>query len=215
MPPIISIVGRSKSGKTTLVEKLIAEIKNRGYRVSTIKHAQEINFEHGKDSERHLAAGSEATGIATSGRFVLIKPIDSDTSIDELAHLIGEEYDIIIAEGFKQSNTPKIEVHRASAGPPLENLTRLVAIATDEPVQTTARQFPLEDIKSLADLIEQGFILPQSERLSVYVNNKPLPLTMFPRKFIASVILNMMQSFKGVTSIKSLQIWLGNLRKSD
>ena len=65
MPPIVSIVGRSKSGKTTLIEKLVAELKERGYRVATIKHAREINFEPGKDSWRHLEAGSQATAVSS------------------------------------------------------------------------------------------------------------------------------------------------------
>jgi molybdopterin-guanine dinucleotide biosynthesis protein B len=213
MLPIISIVGRSKTGKTTLAEKLIAELKSRGYRVASIKHAQEIHFDQGKDSERHLSAGSEATAVATSDRFVMIKPISPATTLDEMAYYLGEEYDIIITEGFKQGNTAKIEVHRASVGPPLENIKRLIAIATDEPLHTTARQFGLDDVKALADLIEQGFIIPQSERLSLYINGKPLPLTMFPRKIIASVITNMAQGLKGVVEIKNLQVWLSKPTK--
>ena len=165
MPAIVSIIGNSNSGKTTLIEKLIAELKARGYRVATIKHTP-----HGmtlgdsdKDSWRHLQAGSEATVISSPQRVVLIKPVTSDNTLDEIVPLFGEEYDIILAEGFKQGSAPKIEVHRRETGPPLRNIKKLIAIATDEPLVTRARQFSLDDVKGLADLLEEGFIKPQGE----------------------------------------------------
>jgi len=65
MPPIVSIIGESKSGKTTLIEKLISELKSRGYRVASIKHSvHKLDFDKaGKDSWRHLQAGSSATAM--------------------------------------------------------------------------------------------------------------------------------------------------------
>ncbi len=81
MPPIVSVIGNSESGKTNLIEKLIQELKSRGYRVATIKHIpQGVNFdEPGKDSWRHIQAGSEATAISSSDRIVLIKPSAQDS----------------------------------------------------------------------------------------------------------------------------------------
>ncbi|MBI4283172.1 MAG: molybdopterin-guanine dinucleotide biosynthesis protein B [Chloroflexi bacterium] len=164
MSSIVSIVGSSKSGKTTLIEKLIRELKVRGYRVATVKHTPHgMSFdEPDKDSWRHLQAGSEATVISSPERVVLIKPVASDATLDEIASLLGEDYDIILAEGFKQGGAPKIEVHRRETGlPPLSNLKRLIAIATDEPLATETRQFSVDDVKGLADLLEVGFIKPQ------------------------------------------------------
>ena len=163
MPPIISIVGKSKSGKTTFIEKLINELKSRGYRIATIKHTPDgMNIDQpDKDSWRHIQAGSEATIISSSDNIVLIKPVTPKITIDEIAHHLGEDYDIIIAEGFKQGDAPKIEVHRREVGPPLSDIKKLTAIITDEPLETKARQLSLEDIKGLADLLENGFIKPQ------------------------------------------------------
>jgi len=162
MTPIVSIVGKSKSGKTTLIEKLIQELKSRGYRVATIKHAARgMDFnESGKDSWRHIQAGSEAIAISSPGKIVLIKPTTQDITLDEIAHLLGDDYDIILAEGFKEGNTSKIEVHCKEVGPPLATVKKLMAIVTDEPLQTKTRQFSPQDIKGLADLLEQGFIKP-------------------------------------------------------
>jgi len=165
MPPIISIVGNSNSGKTTLIEKLIRELKSRGYRVATIKHAhQGMTFdESNKDSWRHIQAGSEATVISSPDKIVLIKPVARKSSLDEIVRLVGDDPDIILAEGFKQSDAPKIEVHRRGAGPPLSGIKKIIAIATDEPLETKTKQFSLDDVEGLADLLEKGFIEPQRE----------------------------------------------------
>jgi len=210
MPSIVSIVGNSKSGKTTLIEKLIRELKARGYRVATVKHApQGMTFdEPDKDSWRHIQAGSETAAVSSQDRIVLIRPVASDATLDEIAHLFGEDYDIILTEGFKRDNAPKIEVHRRETGPPLSGLKKLVAIATDEPLETKTRQFSLDDIKGLADLLEKGFIRPQGDRLSLYINNTPISLSTFPKEFITNVLVAMASSLKGVGEVNSLEVFL-------
>ena len=210
MPPIVSIVGKSKAGKTTLLEKLIRELRLRGYRVATIKHAPEGMSldEPDKDSWRHIQAGSEATAVSSPDKMVMIKPTASRATLNEMALLFGEDYDIVLAEGFKQDDAPKIEVHRREVGKPLSNVRKLFAIATDEPLETKTRQFSLEDIKGLADLLEKGFIKPQQERLSLYINNIPIKLSSFPRDFITGVLLAMANCLKGVKEINSLKIFL-------
>jgi molybdopterin-guanine dinucleotide biosynthesis adapter protein len=210
MPPIISIVGKSKSGKTTLLEKLIAELKFRGYRVATIKHTHgNITIpESDKDSDRHLKAGSEAAVVSAPDRLFMVKPLKEELTMEQIAQIIGEGYDIILAEGFKEGDAPKIEVHRRENAPPLKDISKLFAIATNEPLDTKVRQFSLEDIKGIADLIEEGFINPQKERLSLLVNDTPIALNAFTRDFVANVLLGMTKSLKGVGKIKTLQIFL-------
>ena len=210
MPPIVSIVGKSKSGKTALIEKLIGELKSRGYRVATIKHTpQGMTFdEPDKDSWRHIQAGSEATAITSPDKMVLIKPIAQDVTLGEIVRFFGEDYDIILAEGFKQDDAPKIEVHRKEVGPPLTSIRKLIAIVTDEPLETRTRQFSLQDVKGLADLLEEGFIKPQGERTSLYINNVPIVLTTWPKEVITNVILAMASCLKGVGEVRSLELFL-------
>ncbi len=216
MPPVVAIVGKSKSGKTTLIEKLISELKSRDYRVGTVKHAPlEVDVDKpGKDSWRHIRAGSEATAIVASDKIVLIKPVTHTVGLDEIVRFFGEDYDIILAEGFKQSGTPKIEVHRKEVGPPLSSVRKLIAIATDEPLETKTRQFSLQDITGLADLLENGFIKPQRERISIYVNNNPISLTAFPKNIITNTLVAMVSSLKGIGNITSLEIFLRKKPKS-
>jgi len=210
MPPIVSIVGKSESGKTTLIEKLIKELRLRGYRVATIKHVpQDIAFdEPDKDSWRHIQAGSEATTISSPSKVVLIKPFAQEPTLGEIVRFFGEDYDIILTEGFKEGNAPKIEAHRKEAGTPLEAVRKLVAIVTDEPLKTKARQFSFEDVKGLADLLEEGFIKPQRERVSLYINNVPVPLSVFPKGIISNTLIAIASSLKGVGEVRSLDISL-------
>lgn len=213
MPPIISVVGHSNSGKTTLVEKIVPELKSRGYRVATVKHAQEIHLDQpGTDSWRHIEAGSRATVLATGDRVVLIKPTPNTVSLDEVVRLLGEDYDIIVVEGFKGESTPKIEVQRNATGPLLNDLKGLFAVVSDEAVQTKARKFSWSEIRALVDLIEEGFIKPQREHLSVYVNGRSVALSSFPREFVRNMMLAMASSLKGAGEAQSLEFrwWKGD-----
>lgn len=160
MPSIVSIIGKSKSGKTTLITALVPELKSRGYRVATIKHvSHKLTFDTpGKDSWRHIQAGSDATVIASLNQIVLIRPTDHEFSLDELTRLLGEDFDIIIAEGFKRSNAPKIEVRRKEDGESLGAIKNLIAIACDTPIETSVRRFSTQDIRGLADLLENELI---------------------------------------------------------
>jgi len=164
MPPIVSIVGKSKSGKTTLIELLLAELKGRGYRVATVKH-NHLDFEldrPGKDSWRFAQAGSDAVVISSPRRMALIKPQDHDASIDEILQLLGEGFDIVLIEGFRRGHAPKIEVHRKELKEGLLcTPEELLAIVTDEPIAADIPQFSPKDVTQIADLIEERLIAKQ------------------------------------------------------
>ncbi len=161
MAPVVSIVGKSGSGKTTFLEKLIREISSRGYKIATIKHTHhDISFDQpGKDSWRHAQAGAAATMVSSASQIQIIKPIPKDVTLEELAHQFGEEYDLILTEGFSAGgSTPKIEIHRQEANLPLLNPENLIAIVTDELLKVRARQFSLDDFKGVADFIEGKYL---------------------------------------------------------
>jgi molybdopterin-guanine dinucleotide biosynthesis adapter protein len=160
MPPVVSIVGKSSTGKTTFLEKLIRELSNRGYRVATIKHSHHaISFDQpNKDSWRHAQAGAVATMTSSTTEFQIIKPVKQEMTVEELARHLGDDYDIILSEGFSRGAAPKVEVHRKDAGPLLEVASNLIAVVTDEPLDTDAAQFKYGDIKGVADLLAERFI---------------------------------------------------------
>ena len=203
--PIISIVGNSESGKTTLIEKLIPALKKRGYRVCSIKHAREINLEKEKDSQRHLKAGSDVMVLAAPGQIILFKPTQ-EPNIDEIRRLFDSDYDLIICEGFKHSDLPKIEVYRKGNGTLIEGLIGVFAIVSDENLDIKTKRFNTDDIKSIADLLEQMFILPQRNWFDLYVNGKPVPLTLFPRQIMRDAIMAMVISLKGIEPVNTIEI---------
>jgi molybdopterin-guanine dinucleotide biosynthesis protein B len=209
MAAIVSFIGKSNSGKTTLLEKVIVELTSRKYRIATIKHtAEEATLDTpGKDTWRHLRAGSKATAIGSDKRIVLIKPVKRKSTVEEMARLLGEDYDIIITEGFKQGPYPKIEVHRKEIGPLLTGIKNLVAIATDESLDTEVRQFSIDDPESITDFIEEEYIKPRGERLSFYVNGELMTLSAFPHQIIANLLLAAANSLKGVKNVRNLKIF--------
>ena len=162
MIPIVCIVGRSKTGKTTLIERLIPEFIQRGYRVATIKHHLG-NFEidhRGKDSWRHKAAGAQTVVISSPQKVSLVEDVRQDFSLDELAARFIREADIIIAEGFKRDRHPKVEVFRKETHhhPLASELQNVIAVMSDEPLQLGVPCLSLNDIPGIADVIEEWVI---------------------------------------------------------
>lgn len=159
--PIICIVGRSNVGKTTLLEKLIPALKRRGYRVATIKHHSHLGFEidqPGKDTWRHAQAGSDHVIIAAPDKVASIRRVEQEPTLDELAATI-REVDIILTEGYKRSDKPKIEVVRAARSrEAICTPEELVAFATDVPLALEVPQFDLNDAEGLAGLLETQFL---------------------------------------------------------
>ncbi len=206
--PVVCIVGKAKSGKTTFIEKLIAEMAGRGWRVATIKHvAPKVEMDKpGKDSYRHVAAGSLATVIASTEKLALIKAEQPESILGDSLHLLGEDYDIVIAEGFKGSDAPKMEIHRKEVGTPLEGLKNRFAIVTDESLILEAEQFSFQDVKGVADLLQKCFIVPQRERVNIYINGRQVGLKVFPSDVIAGTALGIASSLRGVGEIERLQI---------
>lgn len=160
MPVIVSFVGRSESGKTTLIEKLIPVLRRRGFRVGTIKHTHhnpELD-RSGKDSARHLAAGASTVVLASSGQIQLVKT-GVDGGLDGLVRYF-DDVDLLITEGYKQERTPKIEVLRRALSDRLLCMDdpMLLAVATDADLDLPVPLLPLDDPEAIADFIENRVI---------------------------------------------------------
>ncbi|MBI4595043.1 MAG: molybdopterin-guanine dinucleotide biosynthesis protein B [Candidatus Tectomicrobia bacterium] len=164
MIPIISIVGKSNSGKTTLIEKLIPLLKARGYRICTIKHDThgfDIDRE-GKDTWRHAQAGAAGVIISSPFKIAMIKQVERERSLDELAELFGPDVDLILTEGFKRGKKPKIEVSRSEVPGELicDTNDNLVAIASNHDWDRGVPCFNINDAEALAEFIEKNFLFP-------------------------------------------------------
>jgi molybdopterin-guanine dinucleotide biosynthesis protein B len=158
--PVISVVGKSGVGKTTALELVIREIKRRGYKVGTIKHDTH-GFEvdkPGKDSWRHAQAGSDAVVISGPRRMALIRTLDEEMSLDRIVELMGD-VDLVITEGYKRGDRPKIEITRRERGTELLcEAKELIGIMTDYPVDIPVPQFALDDAPGVVDLLEALYL---------------------------------------------------------
>ncbi len=165
MIPAFSVVGKSNSGKTTLIEKLVTELKRRGYRVGTVKHdvhGFEVDHE-GKDTWRHRQAGADVVVIASPDKMAMIESLSGELPLgDILARVRG--VDLIVTEGFKRGPLPKLEVLRSARSRELlcAEDPQLFAIASDVPLNGTAAAaapvFEWNDATGLVDLIERRFL---------------------------------------------------------
>jgi molybdopterin-guanine dinucleotide biosynthesis protein B len=209
MPPIVAIVGHSQSGKTTLIEKLIPEMISRGYRVATVKHTHHhvVPDDTEKDSYRHLQAGGAAVVLSSPRSVVMTKAAAGETSLEEIAYLLGEEYDLVIAEGYKQNGSvPKIEIHRKAAGDLLADVPNLIAVASDERLPDKIKQLNLDDISGIADLIQGSVIKPDRPRAVIYADGVRVPMKDFIQDMVANIVEGMAASLKGVAPGKRLDV---------
>jgi molybdopterin-guanine dinucleotide biosynthesis protein B len=162
VPPILCIIGHSGTGKTTLIENLTPALIGRGLRVGTIKHdAHGFEMDKpGKDSWRHKQAGAATTVISSPDRIGMVMDVDHDHQPDELATFFPGA-DIILAEGYKGGNRPKIEIFRPEIRkePLCKNDNRLIALISDTPVDLGVPRFSRDDIPRLADFLIAHFAL--------------------------------------------------------
>lgn len=113
MIPVICIVGKSKSGKTKLMEELIKFLKKKGLRVGALKYHKHGDFEidvEGKDTWKYARAGADAVAISSSSKFALIKKVQKEMSIDEICDRYFKDCNIVLADGFTLSNKARIIV---------------------------------------------------------------------------------------------------------
>ena len=162
---ICSVLMQTAKGKTTLLEKVIAELKQRGYRIGVIKHdAHRFDIDHpGKDSHRLTAAGADTMLISSPAQLALVKQHAESPPIEELIATYFTDVDLILTEGFKKSGLPKIEVHRKERSRSLlcrgaEDDPSLLAVASDEPLELDVPVLDLNNPAQVADFVEKHFI---------------------------------------------------------
>lgn len=159
MKRVFGIAGWSGSGKTTLLRALIPTLSERGFSVSTVKHAHhDFDIDRpGKDSFLHRAAGAHEVMISSGHRFALMHELRGapEPTLQDLVERLAP-VDIVLVEGFKFDPVPKLEVHRPSLGkaPIWPDDPHIVAVATDVPLVDCAHPvFDLNDAASIASMV--------------------------------------------------------------
>jgi molybdopterin-guanine dinucleotide biosynthesis adapter protein len=150
---IFGITGWKNAGKTTLVERLVAEFVRRGLTVNTVKHGHhDLDVDHpGRDSYRHRAAGATEVAVVGGHRYAIMREQEEPTLAEVLARLAPA--DLILIEGYKREPHRKIEVH-AGGEPMAPRDDTIVAVASDDPPSDAGvPSFRRDDIAGIADFI--------------------------------------------------------------
>jgi len=164
--PVVSIVAaQSGTGKTTLIEKLIKILKERGYCVGILKHdAHKFEIDHkGKDTWRYTQAGADNVVISSPEKLAMVQLVKKELRLEEVLALF-KDVDIILIEGYKSNNYPKIEVHRETLGGELLyrnssfDLTSFIALASDESLEAPIPVFNLNNPLEIVDFIQEKFL---------------------------------------------------------
>ena len=155
---VFGFAGYSGTGKTTLIERLIPRLVERGLRVSLIKHAHHA-FDidkPGKDSYRHREAGASEVLITSAQRWVLMHELRGEPEPDLATQLSRmSPCDLVLVEGYKRADIPKLEIHRPSTGKPLLHPAdpNIVAVAADGPVRTSLPVLDLNDYDAVVAFV--------------------------------------------------------------
>ncbi|WP_064604570.1 bifunctional molybdopterin-guanine dinucleotide biosynthesis adaptor protein MobB/molybdopterin molybdotransferase MoeA [Photobacterium sp. J15] len=157
--PLLGFAAWSGTGKTTLLEAMLPKLVERGISVGVIKHAHH-NFDvdkEGKDSYRLRKAGAAQMLISSRYRRALVTETPDEEA--NLPHLITQldqtELDLILVEGFKKLDFPKIELHREEIGKPWlhPDDKNIIAVAANVPAKTELPQLDINDLDQLTDFV--------------------------------------------------------------
>lgn len=168
--PVVSIVAKSGTGKTTLVVKLIKRLTEKGYRVGVIKHdAHRFDIDHeGKDSWRMTQAGADTMVISSPEKLAMVKKYDveNEPGPGDIVAAYFPDVDIVLTEGYKKNSFPKIEVHRKERSSTLlcrgeMNDSQLMAVASDEKLQLDVPVFDIDDDSGISAFIEEKFLISE------------------------------------------------------
>lgn len=160
MTPIVSIVGKAGVGKTTLIEKMIREFNARGIRVAVVKHHAHTTpiDAPGKDSWRFAEAGAAAVVVSSPVEVARFERVQRELTLAEIADRL--DVDLVLTEGFKREDAPKVEVSRAELGTELVARPEdVIAVIADHPVAVKVPRFALDDAAGLVSMLCDRYLV--------------------------------------------------------
>ena len=201
--PLFKVCGDSDTGKTTLVETIVEELKNRNYRLGVIKHDPADHWEwdvKGTDTERHARAGADGVAILSPGRFGLYQKRDGELDLQQLVEKFDPRPDLVLLEGFRSLDVPGF---------------------TQEEGQWVDQQgntYNDENFSGMIDAVENQIKSSRENKdlsCRLEVDGKPVDLTSFPRRALVELLWGFVRSLSGVDRGTTLTVEIEDRRPSD
>ena len=213
MPKVLTFIGYHNSGKTTLMRKVLKELKERGYSIAVIKstkHELEPFERPGSDTNLYREDGIENMAVVTPSSCTSISP-RSGKGLAALALSLFPHVDLVLCEGFKSANdVKKIEVARSPISKDLlkDSVNGVVAVVSDFDVQGI-RNFRFHEIGSICDFIEESLQLPSlinNDEIYLFVNGRKIPLKRFVRDSFKGTICGYVGSLRFTENARDITI---------
>lgn len=201
-PLVVSVVGNSGAGKTTLIERLLRELSRRKYRVAAVKHCpQGFDMDaEGKDSWRFTQAGASGVFLTSPGRVGLIEDMEPVPGLKSIAEHYFPSFDIVLGEGFSEDKeVAKIVVLRKGVSDYVKSpQDDILALVSDFEIKADKPVFNPDDVSGIADFIEQLLVGESGVEGSVtlIINKKPVPLNAYVQSVIKKVIMGIIDTLK-------------------
>lgn len=214
MIPVVCIVGKHNAGKTTLLERLIPCLRERGRRVAAVKHAAHgfALDREGSDSQRLAQTEAAAVLVGGPGSAAIFVTVPASAALPQLLGLLPPlGFDLVLVEGYKRSDFPKVEVHRAALGPDLlVSEEELAAVVSDSGRDFGVPVIDSNDTAGLAAFLDERYVRPGLERdaIRVTVDGEEVRLNAFASAVIAGGIQGMLSALKGVGEPADVRIEL-------
>ncbi len=212
MIPVVCIVGKHNAGKTTLIERLIPCLHARGRQVAVVKHAAHGFALDREGSDSWRLAQTEAVAVAVSGpgSAAVTCKLPEDATLPQILGLLPmSAIDLVVVEGYKRSDYPKIEVHRAALGADLLVAEdELTAIVSDSDRADAVPCFRTDDYQGLAAFLDERFPRPSADRQAIRltIDGKEIPTNAFASRVITGGIRGMLSALKGVDEPGDIRI---------
>lgn len=167
MSVLLSVIGKRGSGKSEILERLIALLTQRGFRVGVIKHLAREDIEidePGKDTYRYRSQGAETVILSGRRRLALFSNLDKEMPLEGLLNFF-RDFDLVFLEGYFQDEFPKIEVHRKELGerPLTKGVQNILAVVSNEVREDEPLHFSFGQLERLALFIEEKLIRKEAE----------------------------------------------------
>jgi len=212
MSTIVSFIGWHDSGKTTLVRKVVSELKKLGYSVAVIKSSNDAGIQFdtpGTDTYLHKEAGADSVMLVAPDQMVL-QTQNSGISLRSLAHRYFAEVDIVIGEGFKTAEKiPKIEVFRNSDQRLRDEVQGVIAVATDLKGVEGNYVFALDQAREISLFIEKRYLTRKDgkkETTTLLVNGNKIPLKAFIQDALAGTVHGFVETLKFSNDIREIEL---------